>query len=240
MSKIFISYRREDSGYVAGLLADKLIAKYGQNSVFIDVDNIPLGVDFRHYINDAVGQCDVLLAIIGDSWLSVKSESNERRIDNPADYVRLEISAALQRNIPVIPVLTNNARMPIERDLPDELKPIVYRNATELRSGRDLRHHIDVLINGIKLVPKRSQSSSEEQPATPPTNQQTEKGYSQARSTKIQDQKAPSKKSNIEIRTEALGYAMGKAIAPHLGIIIPLGIGIILVIVIIIITMVNA
>ena len=96
MPKIFISYRREDSIGIAGRIYDRLCLKFGRESVFMDVDAIPLGVDFRQHLTDAVGQCDILLAVIGERWLTI-ADHGHRRLDNPADFVRIEIETALQR-----------------------------------------------------------------------------------------------------------------------------------------------
>jgi hypothetical protein len=99
MARIFISYRRRDSAYVAIDVRDALQARFGADSVFFDVDNIPFGADFRQYIGNAVGQCDVLLVLIGDQWLPSTDDQGRRRIDDPSDYVRIEIESALKRNI---------------------------------------------------------------------------------------------------------------------------------------------
>ncbi len=115
----------------------------------MDVDSIPFGVDFRSHIGDAVEQCDYLLALIGDSWINVKDDSGQRRIDSPNDFVRLELESALDRGIPVVPVLLGNAQMPKECELPESLRRLKYRNAAEIRPGRDLNHHIDTLISDI-------------------------------------------------------------------------------------------
>ena len=112
MAQIFISYRRQDSAYLAATLSERLQQHFGPNSVFFDIDNIPLGVDFRDHIGNAVGQCDVLLVIIGDQWTGAVDSQGKRRLDNPSDYVRVEIESALKRNIPVVPVLVENAQMP--------------------------------------------------------------------------------------------------------------------------------
>lgn len=156
MPKIFISYRRADTGYVATMLADKLVEEYGPGSVFFDIDNIPLGVDFRKHIESAVTRCDVLIALVGDTWLTCAHEDGTRRLEDPSDFVRLEIEAALNRNIPVIPVLTGQARMPGEKDLPETLTAFCFRNASELRSGSDLRLHVDRLKAGLDAIFKRS------------------------------------------------------------------------------------
>ena len=152
MAKIFLSYRRSDSAYVAANLSDKLQQHFGRDSVFFDIDTIPLGVDFREYIGNAVGQCDVLLAVIGDQWVRAVDAQGNRRIDNPSDFVRVEIESALKRDIPVIPVLVGETEMPSADDLPEAIQSIVYRNATELRAGRDLRQHIDLLIQGLESL----------------------------------------------------------------------------------------
>ena len=125
MPQIFISYRRNDSAYVAANLNDKLQQHFGRDSVFFDIDNIPLGVDFREYIGNAVGKCDVLLAIIGDKWVQSVDEQGNRRLDNPSDFVRIEIESALKRNIPVIPVLVGEVEMPSAKDLPPSMQSIV-------------------------------------------------------------------------------------------------------------------
>ena len=152
MAQIFLSYRRSDSGYAAPILSEKLQQHFGENSVFFDVDTIPLGVDFREYIGSAVGQCDVLLAIIGDQWVRAVDAQGNRRLDDPSDFVRIEIESALKRNIPVIPVLVDEAQMPAADDLPPSIQSIVFRNATELRAGRDLRQHIELLIEGLESI----------------------------------------------------------------------------------------
>ncbi len=150
MPRIFISYRRDDSGYIAGMLAERLEAVFGADSVFIDVDAIPLGVDFREYLNQAVAKSELMLALMGNEWLNVKNAQGLRRLDDPADFVRIEIEAALKRQIPVVPVLLEQARMPLEAELPPSLQPLAFRNAAEIRSGRDLNYHIEQLIRGIK------------------------------------------------------------------------------------------
>lgn len=173
MAQIFLSYRRSDSAYVAATLSDKLQQHFGSNSVFFDVDTIPLGVDFREYIGNAVGQCDVLVAIIGEQWVRAVDEKGNRRIDNPSDYVRIEIESALKRNIPVIPVLVDEVGMPSADDLPPSIQSIVYRNATELRAGRDLRQHIELLIEGLESLfnlknPPEGKAISEKEPVHDP------------------------------------------------------------------------
>lgn len=152
MPQIFLSYRRSESKYIAPMLCEKLEQRFGENSVFLDVDNIPLGVDFRESIGNAVGQCDVLIAIIGDEWVRAVDERGNKRLDDPSDFVRIEIESALKRSIPVIPVLVDGVKMPSKDELPASIQSLVYRNATELRAGRDLNQHIELLIQGLESL----------------------------------------------------------------------------------------
>jgi flagellar biosynthesis GTPase FlhF len=132
--QIFISYQREDSWGVAGRLSDRLREQFGRNQIFMDLDSIELGGNFMEVIETTVAKCDVLLAVIGNNWLITKDECGDRRLDNPADWVRKEIGTALHRQIRVIPILVGSALMPRSTDLPDDLKPIVSLNALRLTS----------------------------------------------------------------------------------------------------------
>jgi TIR domain len=150
-TSIFISYRRQDSGDVTGRIYDRLVQQFGREAIFKDVDSIPLGVDFRGVLDNAVGQCNLLLAVIGRQWLSGQNESGARRLDDPRDFVRIEIESAIRRDIPVIPLLVQGAGMPGENDLPTSLQALVYRNAIPIRPDPDFHHDIDRLIKGIEL-----------------------------------------------------------------------------------------
>jgi predicted NACHT family NTPase len=134
--RIFISYRREETAYPAGWLFDRMVEHFGRDQVFKDVDSIALGDDFVEVINAAVARCDVLLALIGDRWLTITGEGGRRRLEDPGDFVRLEIEAALTRGIRVIPVLVDGARMPRAADLPSSLAKLVRRQALELSPSR--------------------------------------------------------------------------------------------------------
>ena len=133
------------------------MAHFGKPNLFMDIDNIPFGVDFRKHIQDAVGQCDLILAVMGKNWLGAchreGPKQGQRRLDDPTDFVRIELQTGLERNIPVIPVLVGGASMPGEQQLPDDLKSLVYRNAAEASSGRDFHSHMDRLIEGIEHHP---------------------------------------------------------------------------------------
>src|SRR5215210_761834 len=120
MSGIFISYRREDSTTYARLLSDTLGEHFGSHLVFRDVDTMGPGVDFPTAIAAAVNECDVLLALIGERWLTAEHAGN-RRLDDENDYVRVEIEAALERGILVVPVLLEGTRMPTRAELPESL-----------------------------------------------------------------------------------------------------------------------
>ena len=124
---IFVSYRRDDSVHVTGRLCDHLASRFGHESVFRDLDSMPLGVDFRRHIEKTIDNCSVLLAIIGKDWLDTRDPSGNRRLDDPGDPVRVEIEAALARNIPVIPVLVKGAPMPTEKQLPDSIRQLKYQ-----------------------------------------------------------------------------------------------------------------
>ncbi len=133
---VFISYRREDSGGFAGRIYDRLTKSLGHDNVFFDVDSIAPGVDFVDTLNDRLGRCDALVAVIGRSWLSLADTDNHRRLDDPNDYVRLEIEAALQRSIRVIPVLVDGATLPKSGDLPETLAKLTRRQAIEISLAR--------------------------------------------------------------------------------------------------------
>jgi hypothetical protein len=153
-SRIFVSYRRDDARGDAGRLTDNLKLHFGDNQIFRDVEAIEAGVDFVEAINIAVSQCAVLLAIMGPNWLKVTDSQSRRRLDDPNDFVRLEIAAALQRNIRVVPVLVGGAVMPKAEDLPQGLESLARRQAHELSDPRwdfDVRQLIETLERaGIK------------------------------------------------------------------------------------------
>ena len=134
--RIFISYRREDSAFPAGWLYDRLCVRFGSDYVFKDVDSIDPGDDFLRVIEDAVGSCQVLLALIGDRWLDIADGTGHRRLDDPNDFVRLEIEAALRRDVRVIPLLVGRAPLPSSEQLPDSLRGLIRRHAIELSPNR--------------------------------------------------------------------------------------------------------
>jgi TonB family protein len=157
---IFVSYRRSDSQGEAGRLFDDLVKHFDARTVFMDVSAIEAGRDFRKAIEEGVTKCGVLLVVMGPEWLNAKDERGVRRLDDPADFVRLETGAALKRDIPVIPVLVRAARMPSADQLPPELTELAYRNCIELTHAR-WKSDIQLLIDALRrLVGDSGQSGT--------------------------------------------------------------------------------
>jgi hypothetical protein len=133
---VFISYRRSDTAGEATALYSDLAAVIGKDSVFMDVDKIALGRDFRQVLREHLESCDFMLALVGRNWVEAKNSFGQRRLEDPGDYVRLEIETALKRNIPVTPVLVQDAQMPTVAQLPEEIKDFAYRHGFELSHNR--------------------------------------------------------------------------------------------------------
>jgi hypothetical protein len=150
--KVFISYRRDDSAGYAGRVHDRLEHEFGSGLLFMDVDSISLGADFVKVLRDEVAKCDLLLAIIGPSWLNAVDEDGHRRLENPYDFVRLEIAAALKRDIPVIPILISGARLPKSSELPADIADLTMRNGLEIRHA-SFHSDMNRLITRIKVPP---------------------------------------------------------------------------------------
>jgi hypothetical protein len=149
MSGIFISYRHEDSSAPAHRLYDDLCGEFGRRQVFIDIHALSPGVDFSRTIQEKVGSCDVLLAVIGKQWLSSKDNAGNQRINDPKDWVHQEIAAALAHNIPAIPVRVQGAMMPREEDLSKDLKRLVAYQEHELTEKR-WKYDVGELMKGLK------------------------------------------------------------------------------------------
>jgi hypothetical protein len=148
MAKIILSYRRADSQAMAGRIYDRLVAHYGETAVFMDIDAIPFGIDFRKHIGDALAQCNALVELVGPRWLG-PLEGGRNRIDDPADPVRLELEGAFELGIPIVPVLLDGATMPSEAELPATIKQFSFLNAAPVDSGRDFRPHMDRLLRSL-------------------------------------------------------------------------------------------
>jgi hypothetical protein len=178
---IFISYRRDDTEGEAGRLFDDLTRAFGDQAVFMDVVGIRPGVDFRKAIDENVSNCGVLLAMIGRQWLTVADEDGGPRLSHEYDYVRLEIAAALTRNIALIPVLVHDAHMPRAEQLPENLKDLAYRNSVELTHAR-WNSDVNLLIDALKAyvatpevadaTPVHATIPAQLPPANPPAAQQ--------------------------------------------------------------------
>lgn len=134
--RIFISYRREDTQWIAGRLADSLSRYFGDDRVFRDIEGIGGGADFSNVIHDTLGNADAAIILIGARWLNAKDETGERRLDDPGDWVAQEIASALQAGIPVYPVLVDDTAMPTVDALPELLKPLVRFNAINISDNR--------------------------------------------------------------------------------------------------------
>src|SRR5262245_39232949 len=133
--RIFISYRRDDAAAYAGRIHDRLSSAFGSNVSFIDVDGIPLGENFVEVLREEVGRCSALRGSIGDEWLDARDERGQRRLDNEGDFVRIEIAAALDRRIPVIPILLDDTKVPPVDLLPEDIKGLSQRNGLQVRHG---------------------------------------------------------------------------------------------------------
>ena len=169
MRAIFISYRRDDTEGYAGRLFQDLCERFGKDSVFMDVAGIEPGRDFRRVIEQQVASCGVLLAMIGKAWLSVADERGKQRLNDPHDFVRLETASALKRDIPVIPVLVQQAEMPRAEQLPDDLKDLAFRNSVELTHAR-WDSDVELLIAALKryVDPSGPTSAPSPSPHTAP------------------------------------------------------------------------
>jgi hypothetical protein len=163
MPGIFISYRRDDSGGYAGRLFDVLVARFGADQTFMDLDDIQGGDDFAAVIDEKVAHCDVLLALVGERWLMIAGADGSRRLDAASDFVRLEIAGALARGVRVVPVLVGGAHMPGREELPVSLAAFAGHQAVELRDARfhaDAEQLIEMLrktVPGLREGPRRTQ-----------------------------------------------------------------------------------
>jgi hypothetical protein len=151
--KIFINYRRGDDPQAAGRLFDRLQDAFDPEQIFLDVDNIPPGVDFVRVLHSYIAACDVVLALIGKGWIEARDQTGARRLDNPDDFVRVELVSALNQDKRVIPVLIGEVHMPRSDELPDPLKPLTRRNAVRLTHER-FRSDVEGLVRALKLALK--------------------------------------------------------------------------------------
>ncbi len=157
---IAISYRREDTASITGRIYDRLQAVFGRDGVFIDLDSIPFGADFRSHISESLKRCDTLLVVIGPRWLG-ELPGGSRRIDDQSDFVRIEVAQGLAQNTRVVPLLIERTDMPPSETLPEDLRSLAFRNALRVDSGADFHHHMDRLCSSLQGVPLRSSASPE-------------------------------------------------------------------------------
>ena len=151
MARIFISYRRADSRLVANRIYDRLTGAFGRRNIFKDVDDIPPGRDFRDVLREATTSCKVMLVFIGPHWLHVQDDSGQRRLDDPEDFVRLEVETGLQRDeIRVIPLLVEGASMPSANDLPESLRELAFNNAFKIQDDPYFHRDMDGLIRHLR------------------------------------------------------------------------------------------
>lgn len=139
--RIFICYRRHDSGIIVGRIYDRLVGDFGKENIFKDIDNIPFGVDFVEYLAAEVKKCNTLFVVIGPKWLDA-GPTGTPRLNEPNDFVRVEISSALRGEIPVVPLLVDGADMPRADHLPDEIRSLTTRNGVRIRHDPDF--HVDM------------------------------------------------------------------------------------------------
>jgi hypothetical protein len=173
MSGIFINYRHDETSGEAGRLFDWLSRRFGKDQVFRDVTgDIEPGLEFDSVIEKAVASCDVLIVVIGKKWLAMTDGKGMRRLDDPKDYVRLEVAEALKRDIRVIPVLVQVAVMPAEDQLPEEIKQLSKRQASEISDSRweyDTGQLVRVLESaGVQAKPSQPPVSAGQAASAPP------------------------------------------------------------------------
>jgi hypothetical protein len=152
--KFIISYRRSDSDAFAGRIRDRLATRFGEDSVFIDVDNIPFGKDFRVHIQEALAEADAVLVIIGPKWLG-GSKGGHSRIKDDNDPVRIEVETALNNRLPTVPILVGQTNMPKPEQLPQSLRDFAFINAAPVDTGRDFHRDLARVITTLEMLIER-------------------------------------------------------------------------------------
>jgi flagellar biosynthesis GTPase FlhF len=212
--RIFISYRRIDSEGYAGRIYDRLAPYFGNDAIFMDVDDIPAGVDFVKYLEKEVQSCDVLIALIGRQWLNVKDEHGIRRLDNPNDFVRIEIATALKRDIRVIPVLLGGAQMPNVSDLPENLQSLtrrngvlVYHHSFHADTNRLIKHLEDALRAAEKAAKEKAAREKAEKESTKKARLEAEKQARQKAAKEKAEREAAKKAAREKAEKDAVEKA---------------------------------
>ena len=219
LGRVFISYRREETAYAAGWLYDRLADHFGRDQIFKDVDSIQLGDDFVEVITTAVSACDVLLALIGDRWLTISDEHGRIRLEDPNDFVRLEIEAAVSRDIRVIPVLVDGARMPRSDELPPSLAKLGRRQALELSAiDFDTSRLLNVLDSTLAHIHSTAlEPATRTDEVTPQTPEIAASTTDAERQDKAQDPTRKRRRRILTVATVAAAGAVGLTVALVLG-----------------------
>lgn len=163
MTSVFISYRRSDAAPYAGRLYDRLSARFGDAAVFMDIDDIELGADFPQVIADTLARADVVLVVMGSNWAQARAPDGRRRLDDAADFVRLEVETAIRLGKRIVPLLVGGAVMPAAAALPPELAALTRYNALAIDDARfdaDLGRLLEVLDPVARRTPSRSGTGS--------------------------------------------------------------------------------
>lgn len=155
---IFICYRREDSSAYAGRIFDRLTKHFHRDRIYLDIDIDP-GADFVELIRSNLRRCDILLVLIGDDWLKIVDRNGQNKLQDPNDFVRLEIREALNRKIPVIPILVDGATMPSSADLPEDIETLTRRQAFEIRHTK-FDADVNLLVDRLKKMLRKNDVSS--------------------------------------------------------------------------------
>jgi TIR domain len=172
MAKIVLSYRRNDTKWITGRIFENLERHFGEGAVFMDIDNVPLAADYRHHIRQVLAECDILIAVVGPKWQETDAAGNAWTLDR-VDWVRLEISTALERGIPLVPLLIDGTKMPGPGELPDDLRDFAFRQAARFDT-EDFKNQMQRLTRSLDKIFERADrpeprpidgSANEPQPA---------------------------------------------------------------------------
>ncbi len=203
MARIFISYRRGDSIGHTGRLFDLLSKHFGSEQVFMDIDTIGPGENYVEVIEKTCESCEVLLAVIGRSWVNAVDQDGNRRLDDPGDFVRLEIKHVLEKGVRVVPVLVDGARMPDAKVLPPDLKKLALRNAWEI-NDKSFHHDVSQLIEALQKMQPTLQPSP-----SPPEIEQSRLTTGAKGSAAMADERRPDQQfAGISLKTIYIGAAV--------------------------------
>jgi TIR domain len=214
---VFICYRREDSAFAARAIHDRIVRRLQRENVFFDVDSIGLGVDWFKELTERVGACDALVAVIGRHWISSADKDNQRRIDDPDDFVRIEIETALKRDVRVIPLLVDGAAMPKASELPDSLKGLARRQGIEVSPARfeaDVEKLTTALVSILEERRERGRSETDR-----PTNKRlSASGLAHARHAPVDDTSVAAKTDAISPTPGSMATSKARAMNWRVGL----------------------